>query len=83
MARWVATGLKPDSPLELRLEGEAGPVSEMSAGSGESGDGGGGVIDVPNAVDQRKVTLVVLMSLLLIGSAAFSLLRAGRDVSRK
>ena len=83
MARWVATGLKPDSPLELHLEGEAGPVSEMSAGSGESGDGGGGVIDVPNAVDQRKVTLLVLMSLLLIGSAAFSLLRAGRDVSRK
>lgn len=80
-ARWVATGLKPDSPLELHLEGEAGPVSEASGGSGETG--GGGVINVPNAVDQRKVTLLVLMSLVLIGSAAFSLLRAGREVSKK
>ncbi len=83
LARWVATGLKPDSPLELHLEGAAGPVSEASGGSGESGDGGGGVINVPNVVDQRKVPLLVLMSLVLIGSAAFSLLRAGRDVSKK
>ena len=83
MARWVAMGLKPNSPLELYLEGEASPVSEASGRSGESGSGGDGIINVPNAVDQRKWTLLVLMSLVLIGSAAFFLLRAGRDVSKK
>ena len=71
LARWVATALEPDSPLELNLEGEAGPVSE------------GGVINVPNAVDRIKATLLGLISLVLFGSAAFSLLRAGRGVPEK
>ena len=71
LARWVATALEPDSPLELHLEGEAGPASE------------GGVINVPNAVDRFKATLLGLISLVLFGSAAFSLLRAGRGVPEK
>ena len=80
LARWVATALEPDSPLELRLEGEAGPVSEASGGSG---GGGGGPINVPNAVDRNKATLLGLISLVLFGSAAFSLLRAGRGLPGK
>ncbi len=83
LARWVVTGLEPNSPVELYLEGESGPVREARDSSGEIEGGDGGVIDVPNAVDQRKWTLLVLMFLVMIGSAAFFLFLARRGAPNR
>ena len=72
LARWEGKNLKPDSALELDLEGAAA----MAAAS-EQGSDDGEIQRVPNAVGRFRVPLFLSLLLVLVGAAALALRRSG------
>ena len=72
LARWEGDNLRPDTALELKVEGAAPAVV-----ASEEGEDDGEIQRVPNAVGRFRVALFLSILFFLLGATALGLRRSG------